>query len=180
MDTEHQVIHSRFVQEDYAESSEWRDVCSIAEKLIDHLNSPTTLAQIYSANQPKQSSSEVQKVFLEKATELGFQDESKGLFKDYANHRLRPDYFCKLNESGILIEVERGKTNQNNMDFLDFWKCHICMHAHYLFLCVPQQLKQNSKSNVVSRPYKATLNHMSAFFEPANYTNVRGLFLIGY
>jgi hypothetical protein len=95
----------------------------------------------------KQSSAEVQKVFLEKAKELGFQDESKELFKDYANHRLRPDYFCKLNESGILIEVERGKTNQNN---------------------------------IVSRPYKTTLKHVGSFFEPSNYTNVRGLFLIGY
>ena len=25
------------------------------------------------------------------------------------------------------MEVERGKTTTNNKDFLDFWKCHLCV-----------------------------------------------------
>ena len=29
------------------------------------------------------------------------------------------------------------------MDLLDFWKCHLCHHADYLFLMVPQALKHN-------------------------------------
>jgi hypothetical protein len=67
----------------------------------------------------------VQAVFLEQARELGFKDESKGLFKEYAS-ALRPDYFMPLDGTGIILEVERGKTTINNMDLLDFWKCHIC------------------------------------------------------
>ena len=49
---------------------------------------------------------------------------------------------ARVGSSGILLEVERGKTTINNMDFLDFWKCHLCEHAHYLFLLVPQELRQ--------------------------------------
>ena len=26
---------------------------------------------------------------------------------------------------------------------LDFWKCHLCRHTHYLFLLVPLALRQN-------------------------------------
>lgn len=180
MEFVHQIVHTRFVQESYAATQEWSEVCNLAETLIVYLNTADALKQLLSANQPGQSSGEVQNVFLEKAKEIGFQDESKGLFKEYPNHRLRPDYFCKVGDSGVLIEVERGKTNQNNMDFLDFWKCHICVEAHYLFLCVPQELRQNAKNSLISRPYATTIKHMQAFFEPVNYTNVRGLYVIGY
>ena len=48
-----------------------------------------------------------------------------------------------LADTGIILEVERGKTTINNMDLLDFWKCHICAHADYLFLMVPRELRQN-------------------------------------
>jgi hypothetical protein len=92
---------------------------------------------------------------------------------------LRPDYFLEIEDTGIILEVERGKTNQNNMDFLDFWKCHICMHAHYLFLMVPEELRQSAQGSV-SKPFSATFAHLSAFFEPQNYTNVRGMVLFGY
>lgn len=46
-------------------------------------------------------------------------------------------FSCK---SGIILEVERGKTLMNNMDLLDMWKCHICEHARYLFSIVPKAL----------------------------------------
>jgi hypothetical protein len=117
---------------------------------------------------------------LEKVLELGFKNESKGLFESYPNSRLRPDYFLALGETGILLEVERGKTNQNNMDFLDFWKCHICHTAHYLFLCVPLELRQNESGKIVGRPFQTVVEHMSTFFLPENYTNVRGVGIIGY
>lgn len=72
------------------------------------------------ANQPGRSSGEVQNVFLKQARELGFRDESKGLFKEYTS-ALRPDYFLPLADTGIILEVERGKTTINNLDLLDFW-----------------------------------------------------------
>jgi len=170
----------KFVQKDFENSEQWSKVVSVADALVSHLNQPLVLEEINKANQPGVSSSRVQDVFLQKAGDLGFKNESEGLFKDYQNKRLRPDYYLKLDDTGILMEVERGKTNHNNMDFLDFWKCHICNHAHYLFLCVPQELKQNADLKRLSKPFHTTASHMSAFFEPQNYTNVRGMFLIGY
>jgi hypothetical protein len=92
----------------------------------------------------------------------------------------RPDYFLKMGETGILMEVERGKTNQNNMDFLDIWKCHICRHAHYLFLCVPIVLRQNDSGNIGGKPFDMVSSHLQSFFIPQNYVNVRGAFVIGY
>lgn len=118
-------------------------------------------------------------MFIEYALELGFKDEAKGLFKHYKNKGLRPDYYRPIGETGIILEVERGKTNQNNMDFLDFWKCHICRHANYLILMVPNELQQKV-GGPISRPFGTTLSHLSAFFEEENYTNVRGLVLFGY
>ena len=170
----------KFIQKGFENSEEWAKVCVVADSLVTHLNQPLVLEEINKAHQPGVSSSKVQSVFLERAQELGFKNESEGLFRGYQNKRLRPDYFLRLGDTGILMEVERGKTNQNNMDFLDFWKCHICIHAHYLFLCVPQELKQNFALDRVSKPFQVTASHMSAFFEPQNYTNVRGMFLIGY
>jgi hypothetical protein len=65
------------------------------------------------------------------------------------------------------------------MDLLDFWKCHICAHAHYLILLVPSSLRQNETMSP-RREFSAVRNRLSSFFEETNYTNVRGLFLFGY
>lgn len=75
---------------------------------------------------------------------LGFRNESKGLFVSYANKAVRPDYYLPVSDTGILLEVERGKTTINNMDFLDFWKCHLYEAANYLFLMVARELRQNT------------------------------------
>ena len=168
-----------FVQETFADSKEWKGVLKIADALTAHMATPKIRKQIDLANAPGRSSSEVQAVILGQATELGFKSEAKGLFNTYANSSLRPDYYLPIDKTGIILEVERGKTTINNMDFLDFWKCHICESAHYLFLLVPDELRQNP-TRPVSRPYNIVASHMEAFFKPANYTNVRGLVLFGY
>jgi hypothetical protein len=121
----------------------------------------------------------VQNVFLQQARGLGFRDESRGLFKGYVSSGLRPDYFMPVGDTGIILEVERGKTTINNMDLLDFWKCHICAHADYLFLMVPVELRQN-ETMTARREFAAVRNRLSTFFERPNYTNVRGLSLFGY
>ena len=61
------------------------------------------------------------------------------------------------------MEVERGKTTINNMDFLDFWKCHLCEHANYLFLMVPQELRQNPTMSP-RREYNTVVKRMASFF----------------
>jgi len=169
----------RFVQHHLANSEEYAAVSSVEASLLNHLNSPEVLAKIDAANQPKISSSQVQNAFIKEALSLGFRDEAKGLFANYKNSGLRPDYFLPIGDTGIILEVERGKTTINNMDFLDFWKCHLCEHANYLFLMVPKQLIQSDK-RPARNEFLTVQNHLQPFFEKQNYTNVRGLSIFGY
>jgi hypothetical protein len=167
-----------FVQDSYRATVEYESVLDIADRLFVHLREPSVVDAILEANQPGRSSAAVQEVFLEQARELGFRDESKGLFKEYAS-ALRPDYFMPLDGTGIILEVERGKTTINNVDLLDFWKCHICVSADYLFLLVPRELRQNETMSP-RREYVTVAKRLATFFEAGNYTNVRGLCLLGY
>lgn len=170
---------ARFVQKPYANSPEYNAVYAIESSLLAHLNSPSVLRKIETANQPHVSSAQVQNAFIDEALALGFRDEAKGLFSSYKNSGLRPDYFLPIGDTGIILEVERGKTTINNMDFLDFWKCHLCEHANYLFLMVPKQLRQSEKRQPRNE-FFTVQNHLSPFFEERNYTNVRGLSIFGY
>lgn len=167
-----------FVRDDYRATEEWRSVEELSDALVAHLQAPEVAALLAKANQPGQSSALVQDVFRNEAVALGFRDESQGLFASYQS-ALRPDYFKPIGSTGVILEVERGKTTINNMDLLDFWKCHICEHADYLLLMVPVELRQN---DVMSprREFAAVARRLETFFRPANYTNVRGLVLIGY
>jgi hypothetical protein len=173
------VERADFAQSHVLGTPEYTSVLAIADALYVHLATAEVVASIRAANQPGRSSSEVQHVFLEHARLLGFSDESKGLFAGYVTSALRPDYHLPLGDTGVLIEVERGKTTINNMDLLDFWKCHICEHAHYLILLVPTELRQNETMSP-RREFATVRKRLSSFFEEGNYTNVRGLFLFGY
>jgi hypothetical protein len=167
-----------FVRHDYEKSAEFAGVASVADRLLSHLNGPAARASVAAVNLPGSSSGLVQGTFLEFSRELGFVDESTGLFASYES-RLRPDYFLRVGDTGILLEVERGKTTINNMDLLDFWKCHLCEHAQYLFLMVPKALRQNATMSPRNE-YATVARRLHTFFRPRNYTNVRGLFLFGY
>jgi hypothetical protein len=175
------VAIQHFVQEPYRASAEFAEVSRIARALNQHLNTPDTQARIVEANCPGLSSAHVQAVFLAEAQRLGFRNEAQGLFAHYRSRHVRPDYHLTLPQygSGILMEVERGKTTINNMDFLDFWKCHLCPDAHHLFMLVPQELRQNERMPP-RREFTSVCNRMSSFFEPRNYTNVRSLWVFGY
>ena len=150
----------------------------ISDKLLTHLNTPEALKLMLAANLPGLSSAQVQATFLPFAIDLGFTSEAKGLFLEYKN-QLRPDYYRSVEDSGILLEVERGKTTTNNMDLLDFWKCHLCTHAHYLFLMVPQALKHND-TMTPKKEYNSVVKRLETFFLPGNETNVRAVHIFGY
>ena len=168
-----------FIQDHLAGSDEHAAVLALADALTDFLLGPEVAAEILAATPPGRSSADIQDVFLHEARGLGFKDESKGLFREYASSALRPDYFIPLDQTGVILEVERGKTTINNMDLLDFWKCHICAHADYLFLMVPMELRQN-ETMAARREFATVSKRLATFFEPQNYTNVRGLCLFGY
>ena len=170
-----------YIQEGYENTDEWKIVSCHANDLFEYLSKPKISKEIEVVNQPGVSSHEIQKVILRKAKELGFTDEKNGLFRNYSNSRLRPDFYLKIGKTGIIIEVERGQTTQNNNDLKDFWKCHICEEAHYLFLFVPNTLIQNTTGKKSrEKSYFKVNQHLSSFFERDNYTNVRGLVVFGY
>jgi hypothetical protein len=172
------VSLKKFAQKQLEGSGEWLEVSHLADRLFEHLNSPEASARISEANQPGRSSNAVQATFGDFARELGFENEKVGLF---ANEELalRPDYFRRVGTSGVLLEVERGKTTINNMDLLDFWKCHVCAHARYLFLLVPVALRQNPTMSPRNE-FAMVTRRLAKFFEPHTYTNVRGLCVFGY
>lgn len=170
-----------FILKKHASTETTMEVLKISDGLLKHLNKPKSLSAIAEANNPGKSSKKVQDTFMQFANSLGFKDESAGLFKEYETKSLRPDYYKEVHTTGILLEVERGKTTQNNMDFIDFWKCHICKSANYLFLMVPKELRQNNDINSsVSKEYSRVLKRMKPFFEVGNETNVWGLHVFGY
>src|SRR3712207_4564677 len=106
----------------------------VSDSLLNHLSTPEAYALLKQANEPGMSSAGVQATFEPFAADLGFVSEAKGLFGSYETKALRPDYYLPLGDTGILMEVERGKTTTNNMDLLDLWKTHLCLEADYLFL----------------------------------------------
>ncbi len=172
------VVLETFVQLAHEASPEWQEVQALAGNLAEALNAPSTLGLIHDANRPGTSSALVQAAVRPSADALGFESERQGLFAE-SIVGLRPDYYRRVGDSGVLMEVERGKTTNNNMDLLDFWKCHLCGEAAYLFLLVPQQLQHNPDM-VPKREFEKVRRRLETFFKPGNYTNIRGLALFGY
>jgi hypothetical protein len=154
------------------------DVEQLAQRFLVFLNSAEIQEGIAEVHQVGASSAEIQNTILPGTQQLGFTPEKKGLFQAYAVPALRPDYYLQVRDTGILLEVERGKTTTNNMDLLDLWKCHICEHAEYLFLLVPQVRPTLKGSN--TRPFKQVQSRLGTFFRPNNYVNVEAVFLFGY
>jgi hypothetical protein len=122
------------------------------------------------------SSHEVDLVVHPHAEALGFTSQRRELFDEYPVG-LRPDWFREVGETGILLEVERGKTVTNNMDLLDLWKCHICTHAEHLFLIVPVRVQRQASAE---RVFSRVVTRLRTFFHPGNETNVRSLAVFGY
>ncbi len=150
----------------------------IANEIFEYMCLPEVSKQLSSTHQVNAKSHQIQDIILPKCNELGMSSEKKGLFSTYATSQLRPDYYIQLNKSGLIMEVERGKTTTNNMDLLDIWKCHICKEADYLLLVVPviRQTNNGGKTKI----FEHVVKRISSFFEPKNYVNVKGCFIIGY
>lgn len=168
-----------FTQQGIEETTEYTEVLGVSDSLLEHLNQPDARDLLAAANLPGMSSAMVQNSFARFSGDLGFVSEAKGLFATYENKYLRPDFFLALETNGILMEVERGKTTTNNMDLLDLWKTHLCLHADYLFLMVPQALKHND-AMTPKKEYDAVRKRLGSFFLPGNEVNVRALHVFGY
>lgn len=172
------IEYAVLTKEESESADTFVDVDQLARRFLRYLRRPDVQKQIAKVHKLGTSSAKVQEVVLPGAKKLGFANEKKGLFAGYRVPALRPDYYVKVRDAGVLLEVERGKTTTNNMDLLDFWKCHICEHADYLFLLVPQQ--RPSENGRVLHHFKQVRNRLSTFFEPQNYVDVDAVFLFGY
>jgi hypothetical protein len=159
------AVSTHLVQTPAAKAPEWPEAERIADQLLAGLNEAEAASLILAANSPGNSSALVQGAILSIASALGFHDESKGLFAAYKTSALRPDFYRPVGGSGVLLEVERGKTTINTMDLLDFWKCHLCEHADYRFLMVPQELRQNVSMSP-RREHTTVVRRLESFFVP--------------
>jgi hypothetical protein len=78
---------------------------------------------------------------------------------------------------GVMVEVERGQSVQNNADLKDIWKCHICAHTDFLILLVPIELRQARKTE---KPYKRVVARLEPFFRDGFTINISAVAVIGY
>lgn len=152
------------------------EVRGVADALRRAIDTPATVSALAEIPDIGGSSHTVDAIVTPIASQHGFVSQRKDLFAEYPT-RLRPDWYRPVGDSGIILEIERGKTLTNNMDLLDLWKCHICREAHHLFLVVPMRVVRNyGTENVYSR----VAARMQTFVMPENQVNVASIAVFGY
>lgn len=105
------VDYLEFVQNHFEKTPEWEYVKNKAQAILIALNRQSFQEELKIANSPGKSSHLIQEIVFKATKGLGFQSEKKGLFQGFI---LRPDFYHLFEETGIIIEVERGKTTINN------------------------------------------------------------------
>lgn len=173
-----EIAYKAFQKQSVRLATELEEVSLIAGQLRDYMSTASVCSAIKECHKLNGTSHQVQAVLNDKLAELGFQSEKQGLFAEYPVASLRPDFYRRVQNSGIILEIERGKTLTNNMDLLDVWKCHLCTHADFLFLVVPNE--RPSENGQVIKAFAGASRRLSTFFEPRNYVNVEAVCLFGY
>ena len=175
------VLSHSYTHSAWQGAQEVADVLVLATDFLSHLNAEEQRGKLAEeAATVGGKSQAVQGVVQREMERLAFRDEAKGLFEQYPVKSLRPDYYKALpGGTGILFEVEKGKTLRNNMDLLDLWKTHLCVEAHHLWLMVPQ-VSMNQAGGVRERPYQAVVKRLSTFFTARTEVDVRSCVIFGY
>jgi hypothetical protein len=158
--------------------SEFAEASVIANQLEQRMATEIIRTAIEQVHKLGGKSQDIQALLRHDLELLGFQNEKAGLFANMEVSALRPDFYRPVGQTGIIAEVERGKTITNNMDLLDLWKCHICSRAHFLFLIVP--LARKSENGTTIKAFEQANRRLATFFEPRNQVNVEAVFLFGY
>jgi len=175
----------RFVQTQHQNDHGARQAAVAAERLFDTICDLQGTPAYREATAHGASSSLFQHLLFPTLRELGFREEVNSRSGEAA---FRPDFMLDLPDGGIMVEVERGKTIDNNMDMLDMWKCHVHESARHLILAVPVwyvKLKRDKATKVVvgedkTPTFAKVCRRMSGFFAEGNETNVRSLHVLGY
>lgn len=113
--------------------------------------------------------------------EIGFREEHVLQPQDGFVTRARPDFFLPLgNNRGVLAEVERGGTVNNNHDLKDIWKAHIAEEAQHLFLIVPVS-NFKSDGSARERPFQRVTHRAKSFFgDERRQIDIVSLHVFGY
>lgn len=155
-------------------------VDALAADLERHLASRAV--NIAAAHVHGAASSHIQSIVSELLrSELGFDEEVVLTPEQGFVTAARPDFIYRLGPGrGVLAEVERGGTVNNNHDLKDLWKTHIAPDAQHLFLIVPNA-NWTSDGSPRERPFRRVKNRLSAFFgDPRREIDVLSLHVFGY
>lgn len=152
--------------------------------LADHLRHELAAreAAINRAHVVGAQSKVIQAIVAEVLTdELGFGQEVVLTPQDGIVTRARPDFVYALSHGrGVVAEVERGGTVNNNHDLKDLWKAHIAEDIQHLFLVVPNS-NWTGLGRAREKPYPRVLNRIGAFFgNPRREVDILSAHVYGY
>lgn len=159
-----EVGYARFVRSDVPPSDpELVRVDALAQHLLHHLERSSN--EIDAVHVHGAGSSAIQAVVARLLSEeLGFRQEVVLTPQIGLVTQARPDFFYRLApERGVLAEVERGGTTNNNHDLKDMWKAHVSPDAQHLFLVVPNS-NWTALGAAREKPFPRVSHRIGAFF----------------
>lgn len=113
--------------------------------------------------------------------DIGFSEEVVLTPQDGIVTRARPDFVRELATGrGVMAEVERGGTVNNNHDLKDLWKAHIAVDIQHLVLVVPN-LNWKTDGSGREKPFPRVCQRVGAFFgDPRREVDILSAHVIGY
>jgi hypothetical protein len=177
----HRVSYARFVRSDVSVAdAEVADVDRLAQRLIEHLSDRADDIDAHHVHGAQ--SSAIQTIVSELLeTRLGFTQEVVITPEEGLVTQARPDFYFSLSAGrGVLAEVERGGTVNNNHDLKDMWKAHVSPNAQHLFLIIPRSnWKQDGSAR--EKPFMRVRHRIGAFFgDPRREIDVCSAHVFGY
>jgi hypothetical protein len=163
-----------------AQDPELTRVDALAQQLLGHLE--RSQADIDASHVHGAPSKDIQAIVSRLLREeLRFGEEVVITPDDGLVTGARPDFFYRLSERrGVLAEVERGGTVNNNHDLKDLWKAHVSPDAQHLFLVVPLA-NWKSDGSAREKPFVRVRHRIGAFFgEPRREIDVCSAHVFGY
>lgn len=161
------------------EQAEIARVADVVDQLVEKLSQQDV--EINRAHVVGAQSSVIQAIVGATLREIGFGEEVVLTPQDGLVTRSRPDFVLPLAPGrGVMAEVERGGTVNNNHDLKDMWKAHIAIDIQHLVLVVPN-LNWTKLGGGRERPYPRVCSRVGAFFgDSRREVDVLSAHVIGY
>lgn len=172
-----QALHQARPTDD--ELQEIAAVSEVVDQLVDKLTQQDR--EINRAHVVGAQSKVIQDIVGTTLRDIGFGEEVVLTPQDGIVTRARPDFVLPLGAGrGVMAEVERGGTVNNNHDLKDMWKAHIAVDIQHLVLVVPN-LNWKTDGAGRERPYPRVCARVGAFFgDPRREVDVLSAHVIGY